>query len=248
MQKIKFIILLVVISGLILVFIPVTIPSNFQIQDNSLSEFDFIIVFNPGGWGDAPLEKSDDFSPIVKGIQDSLSEWGYNSVVIPYMRTKEGVLAKISGFKDFILGYDFSSDQFIKDSKELSNFLPDKKIIITGLSNGAAFVNEVYKKLSDEDKDLFYAISVGTPFWVDKIYDDDILQLDNNGEDDLAAGKISSIVWSGLKAPFIWLFSRIKNNNIEFSRAFQVNGHEYSWSSPETGGKIISFLQRELDR
>ncbi len=46
---------------------------------------DVIIIFNSGGWGNTPLEKAEDFATIIRGIQETLNQWGYNSIVVSYM-------------------------------------------------------------------------------------------------------------------------------------------------------------------
>ncbi|MFH1582306.1 MAG: hypothetical protein ABIA08_00920 [bacterium] len=249
MQKIKkLFIFTIILIGFLLVVVPITIPSNLQSQEvlKDVSENDFIIIFNPGGWGDVPMSEADDFLPIVQGIQNNLNERGYKTVIIPYMRTEEGLSGKLSGTKDFFSRYAFSSEKFAAELEELVKQFPDKKIILTGLSNGAAFVNETYKRISENIKDSLYAIAVGTPFWAKKVEDKNILQLDNNGRDTLSNGEIGSLFFAAVKAPFDWLISNIKGDNISIAKAFKAKGHDYSWDSPEVNSEIVIFLEEKV--
>jgi hypothetical protein len=137
MKKLKyFIFSLVVLGGLISLFSLEVIPDNFQFQEllDLARHSDVIIIFNSGGWGNTPFKEAEDFAPIIEGIQKALNEWGYNSIVIPYKRTKDDLLGKIAGTKDFLNSFEFSSKTLAKEVEFLAEKLPDKKIIIAGLS------------------------------------------------------------------------------------------------------------------
>ena len=77
-------------------------PDNFQFKEmiNAVSDKEVVIVFNSGGWGNTPLNQADDFRPVIEGIQKTLKDLGYNSVVIPYERTKESFFGIIEGLKE----------------------------------------------------------------------------------------------------------------------------------------------------
>ncbi len=249
MSKIKlFTFTLIIFGSLFFLFGPEGFPEDIQFKEflNSASQSDVIIIVNSGGWGNTPLEKAQDFTPIIEGIQEFLNEQGYDSIVIPYNRTKNTLLGKITGTKDFLNSFNFSSEIFAKDLEFLTESLPDKKIIIAGLSNGAIFVNNTYEKISDDVKDSVYAIEVGAPFWTDTFESDNILKLDNNGKDNLSKGRVQSLAFSLIKFPFKWVFSRINGQNLTLSQALHAPGHDYSWDSPEVSSKIVSFLETKL--
>lgn len=232
MRKIKYsIISLVIFGSLFFLFSPVAIPENLQSQEvlDIAADKDVIIIFNPGGWGNTPLEKAEDFAPIIEGIELTLNEWGYNSIVIPYIRTKDNLFGKITGIKEFFNSFQASSEDLSERIEFITKNFPDKKIIIAGLSNGASFANESYGKISEEVKNSVYAIAAGTPFWTDTSQSDNVLQLNNNGKDSLAKGNVKSLLLSLVKAPF--------------TGSFQASGHDYSWSSPEVNSQIVNFLE-----
>ncbi len=235
MQTLKyFIISCIIFGGLFFLLGPEVFPENFQPPDilGVVADSDVIIVFNSGGWGNTPFEKAEDFAPIIEGIQETLNDLGYKTVVIPYNRTKDNLFGKITGAREFFNSFKNSSEDLAEKIEFLSNNLPDKKIIIAGLSNGAAFASEAYGRISEEVKDSVYAITVGTPFWTKTVDSDNILQLDNNGKDSLVRGDVKYLIFSLIKTPF--------------SKAFLAPGHNYFWGSPEVNFQIVSFLEGKL--
>jgi len=249
MQKLKFIIFsLVVLSGLVFLFSPGVAPDNFQFQEilNLVSQNDVVIIFNSGGWGNTPLEKAEDFAPIVEGIQQTLNDWGYNSVVIPFVRTKDNLSGKITGAKDFFNSFEFCSEVLAQKVEFLAEEFPDKKIIMAGLSAGGAFVDKTYEKISEEVKGSVYTIVVGAPFWVKPIESENMLSLENNGKDSLVKGDVKTLILTLLKTPFRWILAKINGQNLTFSQAFRVPGHNYDWSSPEVGPQIVTFLKERF--
>jgi len=247
MKKLKqFTLVSVVFGGLFFLFGSEVVPENFQPQEilDIAANSDVIIIFNSGGWGDTPFERAEDFAPIVEGIKLTLNERGYDSIVIPYQRTKNTLSGKIVSAKDFLNFFNSSSDALAKDLEFLAENLPDKKIILAGLSAGGALVEETMAKISEEAQ--VYAVAVGIPFWQKTTESENILLLDNNGKDTLSAGEIKSLLFSLVKAPFRWIFSKINGQNLPLALAFQAPGHKYLWDLPEVGPKIISFLEEKF--
>jgi len=247
MKRIRYFILISVILGsLFFLFAPEVFPDNFQFQEilNSTINSDVIIIFNSGGWGNTPLEKADDFAPIIKGIQATLEEWGYKSLVIPYLRTENSLSGKITGAKDFLSSFQSSSEILAEKVEFLAENLPDKKIIMAGLSSGAVLVNETVEEISENSQ--IYAIEAGIPFWTQTFESENTLQLNNNGKDSLSAGEIKTLLFTLIKAPFKWISSRISGQNLPFSQAFHAPGHDYFWDSPEVGSQIVTFLKTKI--
>ena len=193
-----------------------------------------------------PLEKADDFAPIVEKMQQTLGQWGYSVAVIPYSRTKDDLLGRIAGLRELMNNFKNSSNDLAEKIESLNENFPDKKIIVTGLSVGGAFATKTYEKLSEEVKGSVYTIAVGTPFWADNFENSNLIQVDNKGKDSLVEGDVSPLFFSLVKSPFKWLVAKINGQNLPLSRAFQAPGHNYYWESPEVGLKIISFLSDKL--
>ena len=151
----KFIYLFAIIIGLFLLFGPEVMPENFQPQEvlATVQESDVIIVFNSGGWGDVPLEKAEDFAPIIEKMQETLDQWGYSIIVIPYTRTKDDLFGRAAGLRELMNNFKNSSNDLAEKIEALNEMFPDKKIIVTGLSVGGAFITKTYDNISEEVKD-----------------------------------------------------------------------------------------------
>ena len=154
MQTLDLVFILVVLIGLAFLFSPKIIPSNRQIQRTleSAKNKDVIIIFNSGGWGYTSLKEAKDLAPIVKGVEETLNNWKYSTIVVPYNRTKDSLVGEITGLKELLNSFKNSSKDLANGIESIVNNFPDKNIIVVGLSNGAAFVNEIYGKISENIK------------------------------------------------------------------------------------------------
>jgi len=239
--------LLAIAAGLFFVLISPVFPENYEMEKTfgSAVSADFVIVFNPGGWGDTPIEKADDLRPIVEEIRNNLSERGYDSVVVPYYRAKAGFLAKTAESKEFFNYFYEQSGDLALRAEEFLNKNPGKKIIMVGLSNGASFVDETMKKFSGF-KDSVFAVEIGAPFWQRIFESDNILRLNNKNGDSLSQGQVGVLLPAFFKGPAKWFFSKISGANLSFSMAFNFPQHKYFWSSPDVGNKIIFFIDDKL--
>jgi len=248
MEKRKYFIVLIILIGLFFLLTPNVFPENSQIKNLSeiASQSEIVIIFNSGGWGDTPLEKAKDFAPIIQGIQQTLNNWGMKSIVIPYQRTKNGFLGRITGAKEFFLSFRDEANELANKINLFLKENPQKRVIITGLSNGGAFAEKTMEKISDKVKDRVYSIEAGVPFWKKKIYSENILRLDNFGQDPLAKGELRVLFSTLIKTPFRWLLAKVKKENLSLSQAIHIPGHDYSWQSPKLRFKIISFLEQKF--
>lgn len=249
MKKIKYpIFISIIILILFFFFWFDALPENAQLKEvisSHLNE-DVVIIFNSGGWGDTPPEKAEDLTPIVDGVEKTLSEKGYKSIVIPYERTKNGFLAKIRGTREMFGYFQSQSDELAGGVKTFLENNPGKKIIMVGLSNGASFVDETMKKL-DNFQNSVLAIEIGPPFWQKKMNSENILRLDNGDQDSLTKGDVKTLLPTLLKAFPKWFLAKITSSNLSFSRAFSFPEHKYSWESPGVSYSIDSFLDRKVN-
>ncbi len=254
MKKIKYLIAFIIGFGcLFFLFCPDAILkpnlSTEGLGQNILdlaAKQDVIIIFNSGGWGNTPLQEAEDFAPIVNGIQKTFNESGYNSIIIPYNRTKDTLLGKMTGAKDFLNSFENSSEILSEKINFLAENLPDKKIILAGLSSGGAFATKTYEKISAQVKNSVYVIAVGTPFWLNGQESGNVIQLNNEGKDALSSGNIKSLLFSLAKAPFKWVVSKFNGQDLTFSQAVHAYGHDYYWSSPKVGPRIVVFLKEKF--
>ena len=244
-MKKAIILILLILGALIFLCNPVTGYSNQKLQEilSAAEDKDVIIIFNSGGWGDTPFEKADDFAPVIKEVQGNLSEWGYDSVVIPYQRTKTGFFGRLAGMKDFLSGFNYSSENLSKTVEFISENMPDKKIVVAGLSSGGGLTSETMEKIPKENRSVF-AIAAGAPFFT-KHSNANTLLLTNEGEDILSKDDFKLFFYA-VRAPFRWLAMNISGERISLAQCFDVPGHKYYWSSKEVNSQITSFLAKEL--
>jgi hypothetical protein len=244
MQKIKYLIFIFICFVILFFFCsPLSLPDNSQFKEtlSSKTDADFVIVFNPGGWGDTPMEESYDLLPIVKNIEKTLNEKGYKSVIIPYQRTREGFLAKFMGSKEFFNYFRKQSDEAAENIEVFLENNPGKKVLMVGLSAGAIFVDETMKKTANLQKSVF-AIEIGTPFWQNKLDSQNILSLDNKNGDSLTKGEVRVLLSTLFKGPAKWLKAKFSGAELSFSLAFDFPSHKYFWDSPEVSQKIVIFF------
>ena len=244
----KIILTSIVLASLVFLFAPTKFPENFQFQEilnSTLSPQEVIIIFNSGGWGNTPFDKAEDFAPIIKGIQETLTELGLNSVVIPYERTKNNFFGKITAIKEMKRSFQDQAEKLAGDINEYLRQNPGKKIIMTGLSNGGAFVNETMKKISNNSKDNVLVIEAGTPFWEKPKDFENVLILDNGGKDALSKGKIKILISSLIKTPWRWILAKISGENLALSQiSNQYTTHGYKWN--EVQHQVTSFLESKF--
>lgn len=202
---------------------------------------DIIIIFNPGGWGYTPLEKSDDFSPVVEGIKKTLCDLGHNPIIIPYLRAKNSFLGKITVIKEALNSFN-EHNVFSEEVEDFLNKNPDKKVIMVGLSFGAYFVDKVMEKFSESFKNRIFAIELGSPFWKNPS-PENILRFNNDGADPISKGEIKGVTKGFFRIYFKWILEVIFGRKISLSEMLHFKGHDYSWLRLEP--EITPFLEKQ---
>jgi len=247
MGKIKYLIYsLVFLGGLFFLLSPEVLPNNTQLKEvfNSTPQNDIIVIFNSGGWGDTPLREAQDFAPIIQGIQDTVSQWGYSSIVVPYERTEGSLLGKISGAKETFQLFRKQAEDFSRDIDDFLNKNPGKKIIIAGLCNGGIFTNRVMESVPNRIKNRVYAIEVGVPFWEETSNSDNIIIVNDKEEDPLFRGEAKILFSTLFKGMSKWFLAKISGESVSLAQFFYMPGHQYSWG--EVQPEVVSFLERKL--
>lgn len=237
----KLITIIILSTGLFFLLGEVPDNSRFKIALSSISENDIVIIFNSGGWGDTPPEEAVDLTPIIDGIQETLSDMGYNSIVVPYTRTKESFLGRIEGLKETLSLFPRQSQKLADEIEMFVKSHPENKVIMAGLSNGGIFVNRTMMKVSENQRNSVFAVEVGTPFWEKVLDSDNVLLLNNKGEDALSEMDLRTLVFALLKSPCKWLSAQISREELSFSEALYLPGHYYSWDS--VAPEVKSFFE-----
>lgn len=200
-------------------------------------ESDVVIVFNSGGWGTVPLDKAFDINPVIDETRKLIEESDHRVSVVQYFRTEDTFFAKISAVREVFFNFPDSSKVFAERIREFREKNPEDKVIMAGLSNGAAFVDAAMSEIKD---DKVFAIELGAPFWKKNVKSDNILSL-NNQADILANGKLGELLWSVMKAPFVWLGSNLSGKWMSFGTAVHIDGHDYPWLAVKS--ELSDFIE-----
>ena len=241
-------ILAVVLGGLLTAYLwPENLPENEgQKIHDAIIPFDVVIIFNPGGWGNATLQQSRDFAPVLEGMRQTLIDLGYHPTILAYARTPSGLSGKITDIKEYFNDFENISQVQSKDLEYLSLSLPGKRFLLVGFSNGGGLTAKTMSRVHDQIR--IDSLTAGVPFWYPTSSSPVTLVLNNEGQDTLAAGDVKEIAATIAEAPFRWLWAKIKREDLSLALALEFPGHVYTWSSPEVGPPIMKFLETNFKR
>ena len=203
---------------------------------------DVVLVFNSGGWGTIPFENAMDFNPIINEVKELIEDQGLRVSIIEYHRTRESIVGKVGSIREIIQGFPSSSKSFAKVVDDFLENNPGRKVVIAGLSNGATFANSAIEKINS-NKENVISIELGAPFWKSKTEGENILGIKNQ-DDILANGQVGRLIFSLFRAPFIWTYENIRGNQVSFSEAMSISGHDYHWD--EIKEEIGFFIEERM--
>jgi hypothetical protein len=229
-------------GGLAFSFWPAALPPDqYAIIHDAAAPYDTVIIYNPGGWGNATLEESTDFAPILNGIQQTLTDTGYRALLIAYTRTPGGLSGMLSDFRELLISFPHAARLQAEDVRKLSADFPDKQFILVGYSNGGGLTNAAMPGIAEQPN--VCSIVAGAPGWVKTYRAANALVLDNNGQDRYSALDVPVMFWTLIKAPFVWIKSKITGHSMKLAFSLEFPGHVYEWSAEEVGPPIVKFLQ-----
>jgi len=202
-----------------------------------------VIFFSPGGFGYVSPKNKTYAGSLLEGIKDTLKMWKYRVALINYSRAKNNIWGKIKSAKENLFSFHSESKKLTGLIETITTNFKNIKILLIGYSSGAAFFNEVMKKI--KGKDNIYCIQAGTPFFYKRLTSENILFLDNNGKDALANGNIKKLTFIGIIGilKLVLLFKLIR---LKISEAFHFKEHEYFWENPEIRLQVESFLKNNF--
>jgi len=210
---------------------------------------DFLIVHNPGGWGHARLEQCLEWERgIVGGVKTAMEEMGYSFLLTQYFRSDKGWLEEMRDLREQFRFFSSKADVMAAWLRFIITHVDGIKVILIGVSQGAAFGNSVVQRLGGHYP--VYSIELGFPFqyksW--RVITERTLAVEDNGvrPDVLAQGNI----WVGARilmaAPFKWLWYYLRGKPVKFAHCVTAPGHEYDWSNPGIQRRIRDFLEANL--
>ena len=205
---------------------------------------DFVVIFNPGGWGWSLVEASPQWHSIFIGMESVLDDRGYTSLWLNYQRTADNLLGCLDEFAALITDYSAKAEDLVSRVEFLTDNVPDLRVIITGESNGAIIADSVMSTL--EDNPQVYSIQTGPPFWYETTGLDRALVLSDNGitPDSFSQGDFIAMFWGNIRALFGISQPEDDAGNILYY--VRAPGHDYQWRYPGVGSEITNFLEQNF--
>lgn len=210
---------------------------------------DFLLIHNPGGWGDTPLdeliywEKS-----LVEGVTATIERLGYDWLLIQYFRSGSSWWTHLRDMKKqfsfFLKGKSSEARVMAAELKFITQHITNLKVILVGVSQGAAFGNAVIQQLDGLRQ--VYSIELGMffPYMSRRVVTERTLVIDSNGAvpDPMVHRNLRAGFRAYITAPFRWIKYRLQGKPEKFTYCINVPGHEYSWEYPEVRRQIEDFL------
>lgn len=200
-----------------------------------------------GGWGNVPLVLASEFAPLVMGVERYFQSHGFRTLVTSYRRAPADfpnapdLGAQLAVITEMFGLHKTRVRRFAMLLETLARKNPDVYFILLGQSNGAIFVDEAIKLLGSRFGNRVVGIVAGMPFWKNVSGCENILYLDNEGEDQLTEGDVGEIFGTVLQR----LYQRVAaafGLSISNDRVWYLPGHNYEWKQVEP--KVTAFLDR----
>ena len=206
---------------------------------------DFLLIHNPGGWGTTHLENLLQWErSIVEGVSETIEKLGYSQLLIQYFRTERGYMETLRDVREQARFFATKAKIMSAELKFITGHLNKLRVIMIGVSQGAAFSNAVSQQLNGLNR--VYDIELGIPFPYKsrRVITRKTLALDSNGlmPDALMEWDVPTIVRTYLTAPLRWLKYKLQRKNVKFTYCINVPGHDYNWDYPEVQRQIEDFL------
>ena len=207
---------------------------------------DFLLVHNSGGWGSAGMDHCLQWErSLVTGVSATIEKLEYTSLLIHYLRTGRGWREKIRDVKEQFQFFAFKARLMAAELRFLTQHNNSLKVLLIGVSQGAAFSNAVMRDLTDLGP--VYSIELGMPFnpRSRRLVTEKALALDSNGlmPDATVQGNLAGALQAYLVGPFKWLMYQLQRRPVRFAQCINAPGHDYDWGHPEVRQQIEDFLK-----
>ena len=210
---------------------------------------DFLIIHNPGGWGSTPLEHCLRWErSIVEGVSDTMERLKYSWLLIQHFRSGNSWWAHMWDIKEqarfFLKGKSFKAEVMAAELKFIAQHINNLKVILMGVSQGAAFSNAAMRQLGDLPQVYSIELGICYPHVSRRVVTERTLAIDSNGltPDLMIHRNLKARFKAFITAFFRWFKYRLQGKPAKFTHLINLPGHEYSWEHPEVRGRITDFL------
>jgi hypothetical protein len=206
---------------------------------------DFLLIHNPGGWGNRTFEQCLDWErSVVNGVSAAIEKLGYDQLMIQYLRSGMGWGEWLRDIRDQLRFFASKAKIMAAELELVTRHLDDLKVILIGVSQGAAFANAVMRQLDGHHR--VYSIELGMFFFhlSRRLITKQTLSMDSNGfEPDAAVCRdMLPVIRAYSAAPVRWIKLLLKGKPVRFTYCVNVRGHNYDWSYPEVQKQVTDFL------
>lgn len=207
---------------------------------------DFLLIHNPGGWGNNVLEHCIQWEKnVVTGTCATIERLGYTPLLVQHLRSGTSWRERMRDMRD---QFGFFSDKarlLATEVEFITRHLDNLKVVLIGASQGAAFVNAVMQQLPKLQ--TVYSIELGMffPYISRRAITERTLSLDWNGmvPDAAVRRDIKAGVRAYTAAPFRWAGHWLRGRPVKFSNCVTVRGHNYDWGYPYVQRRVVGFLE-----
>lgn len=210
----------------------------------------FLIIHNPGGWGNAPLEQLLYWErSVVDGVGETMDRLGHSFALVQHFRSGLGYARIFMEIRKeaifFFHGRSHAAKTLAAGLKLLNRHLPNLTFLLVGASQGAAFGNAVMRELDGNTP--VYSIELGTffPHVPRRILTERTLAIDCNGL--LPDPMFKFNFWAGAeayyRAVFEWYRYLSQGERRKFVECIHNRGHEYFWEYEAVHGGIQRFMK-----
>lgn len=214
---------------------------------------EFLLIHNPGGWGSTPLNELLEWErSIVDGVSDTIKGMGYCCEPIQFFRSGYSYWARMFDMQEqmrfLFKGQMKKSIVQAAELRFIAGHFKDLKIVLIGVSQGAAFSNAVMRQIPDLKQ--IYSIELGLffPHMSRRVITERTLAIDDNGivPDPMAHRNL----WVGFKAyltaPSRWLKHRLDGHPQKFTYCVNAPGHDYNWQYLGVRHRVEDFLMAKF--
>ena len=207
---------------------------------------DILLIHNPGGWGNSPLENCTHWEKsVVAGISTTLEKLGCSWSLSQYFRGGVGWREHLRDIRDYLRFFSFEREVLAAEVEFLTKHIENLRVILIGVSQGAGFSNAVMQRLDSLKR--VYSIELGVFFFhrPRRVITERTLIIDHNGmmTDAVIEGDLITMVMTLPMAFLRWVKYLFKGKPVEFSRCIKLAGHDYHWRYPKVSHQIGDFLK-----